>query len=200
MRLLIASALAVTCFASSPALAEDSLKTILDRVAKYESEGQIKKALEELSWAQNSLQEANKKKIAELLPKQIGDFVGGEVQSNDVMGMSATEREYTAGEKSIKLSLLGSSSAAGKAANNPFAAFGQIAMMGAGMDPSARTTRMNGRTTTIKQEQGSDQIEMMISLKNGSTVRLEASGVTDSKKFEELVQGLDLNPLENYLS
>lgn len=185
---------------ASPVFAEDSLRAILDRVVKLESEGQIKKALEELSWAQNSLNEANKKKIADLLPKQIGDFVGGEVSSNDVMGMSTTERKYTDGKRSIKLSLLGSAAGAGKTANNPFAALGQIAMMGAGMDPSARTTRMNGRTTTIKQESGSDQIEMMISLKNGSTVRLEASGVTDGKKFEEMVQGLDLTPLENYLS
>jgi hypothetical protein len=183
-----------------PAFAEDSLKTILDRVVKFESEGQIKKALEELSWAQNTLQEANKKKIAELLPKQIGEFVGGEVESNDVMGMSATEREYSAGEMTIKLSLLGSAASADKGGSNPFAAIGQIAMMGAGMDPSARKTRMNGRTTTIKQEAGSDQIEMMISLKNGSTVRLEANGMTDAKKFEEMVQGVDLNPLENYLS
>jgi len=111
MRRSMSVALIVGSLAAAPAFAEDSVKTICENVVKLESEGQIKKALEELSWAQNTLMEANQKKIASLLPAKIGDFVGDEVKNVDVMGMSATEREYRSGESSIKLSLLGSSAA-----------------------------------------------------------------------------------------
>jgi|LakMenEpi03Aug12_release.lakeMendotaPanAssembly.Ray.scaffolds.fasta_scaffold900689_1 hypothetical protein len=186
--------------AALPTFAEDSVKTICENVVKYEGEGQIRKALEELAWAHNALNQANRKKIAELLPKTIGEYAGGEVKNADVMGMSTTEREYTAAGSTIKLSLVGSSAGAAKNAGNPFAAFGQLAAMGAGFDPGAKTVRLSGRAVTLKQEAGSENVEVTIPLKNGALVRLEAEGIKDSKKFEDTLAKMDLNPLEDYLS
>jgi hypothetical protein len=53
---------------------------------------------------------------------------------------------------------------------------------------------------TLKQEAGSENVEVTIPLKNGALVRLEAEGIKDSKKFEDTLAKMDLNPLEDYLS
>jgi hypothetical protein len=95
---------------------------------------------------------------------------------------------------------VGSSAGAAKNAGNPFAAFGQLAAMGAGFDPGAKTVRLSGRAVTLKQEAGSENVEVTIPLKNGALVRLEAEGIKDSKKFEDTLAKMDLNPLEDYLS
>ena len=200
MRKISISFALASCLVAFPAFAEDSLQSIFDRVIALEKEGQFAKAISELAWAKSSLQDKNEKKVLSLLPAKLGEFVGNDGKSIDALGITATEKEYTSGSSRIKLSLIGGGNAGPAAANNPFAALGQMALLAGGMDPTAKQVRINGRTASMKEDKGARSAELTLGLKNGSTIRIEAQNFSDVKKLEELVQGANFDDLEKYLA
>lgn len=176
---------------SNIALADD-LKSILDKVNTFATEGNYSKALEELSWAKKELDKKYNDKLAGFLPDSLSGFTAGKAEINSAMGFTSIAREYSKDGARVRLEMQGGGAGGSGAGLGGLAALGQMAAM-FGQQPGQESMRIKGRTANLQKE-GS---EMTLFLDGGSmlTFRKE-SGTPDLKAMAE---ALDLDAIENFM-
>lgn len=177
----------------SSARAED-VNVILKRMNEYIAQENFPKALEELSWAEKEVQKMNMTKLGKVLPADVQGFTGQPVSTQSAMGFSTIEREYKKGTQQITLSIAG---AAG--AGSPAGGLAGLARMGMlmGAEQGSETFRLDGKTATLKTDEGSPEIT--VALDSGSILSLKAGSGVDQTVLKSFAEAIKVSEIDNYL-
>ena len=188
-RTLLAASLA-SLFLSQPALAED-INEVFKKVNEYVQQKNYPKAMEELGWAQRELEKMHQARLSELLPGEIDGFKGGDTQVQQVMGFSNIEREYSNGEKSVRVAISGAEGMGG------LAGIAKTGMMMGGTQAGKDQFRIAGRTANLDTTSGTP--ELTIFLESGSLLQLSTSEGVDGPALKKFAEGLKIADLDSYL-
>jgi hypothetical protein len=191
-RTLLAASLA-SLFLSQPALAED-INEVFKKVNEYVQQKNYPKAMEELGWAQKELEKMHQARLSELLPGEIDGFKGGDTQVQQVMGFSNIEREYSNGEKSVRVAITGTGGAEGMGG---LAGIAKMGMMMGGTQAGKDQFRIAGRTANLDSTSGTP--ELSIFLESGSLLQLSTSEGVDGPALKKFAEGLKVADLDAYL-
>lgn len=175
------------------AIAED-INEIFKKVNDYAQAKNYTKALEELSWAQKELIKLHQARLGDLLPAEVDGYKGAEAKIQSAMGFTNIERQYSQGEKEIKVSISGSSGGEGGMGN--LAGLAKMGMMFGGAQPGVDQFRLDGRTATLKTE---DSPELTVFLESGSLLQLTGSEGIDAAALKKFAEGLKIGELDSYL-
>jgi hypothetical protein len=174
------------------AYAED-INQVFSKVNEYVQQKNYPKALEELSWAQKELEKMHQGRLAELLPADVAGFKGNDPELNSALGFSNVEREYTNGEKSIRLSLTGTGGTEGMGG---LAGLAKMGMMMGGVQAGKDQFRIAGRTASLDT---TGTPELTVFLESGSLLQLSASEGVDGATLKKFAEGLKVADLDAYL-
>ena len=188
-RTILAASLA-SLFLSQPALAED-INEVFKKVNEYVQQKNYPKAMEELGWAQKELEKMHQARLSELLPGEIDGFKGGDTQVQQVMGFSNIEREYSNGEKSVRVAISGAEGMGG------LAGIAKMGMMMGGTQAGKDQFRIAGRTANLDTTSGTP--ELSIFLESGSLLQLSTSEGVDGPALKKFAEGLKVADLDAYL-
>lgn len=152
---------------------EENPSDLCMSAAELFKEGDIEGALEEARWCVTQLEQLQQGKTASLFKDEIAGYTGGELESQQSMGMSILNRQYTKEANSISVSL--SAGAAGSAMNN---LFGTIASMGMQGTPGKKI-RIQRRSAVLSEENGAPKI--VVTLKKGGMLTFSSSSVSSEE-------------------
>lgn len=185
-------ALSISIFLSTHTAVAEDIKSLLDKVQQYNSEGNYSKALEELAWVKKELETKYMSKLGDFLPASLAGMTGGQVETSSALGMTLVNRTYTNGANSAKVELNAGTAGAASAGMGGLAALGQMAAM-FGQQAGQTSMRIKGKTANLQQESG----EMTVFLDGGSmlTIRRE-NGTID---FKALAEAIDFDSIEKFM-
>ena len=192
-RHFIAAALFSLVCAQQPALAED-INEVFKKVNEYVQQKNYPKAMDELTWAQKELEKLHQERLSELLPAEVEGFKGGDTQVQQMMGFSNIEREYTNGDKNIRLAITGTSGTEGMGG---LAGIAKMGMMMGATQPGRDQFRINGRTASLDTTSGSP--ELSVFLESGSVLQLTTGDGVDGPALKKFAEALKIGDLDNYL-
>lgn len=176
-----------------PALAED-INEVFKKVNEYVQQKNYPKAMEELGWAQKELEKMHQTRLGELLPSDVAGFKGGQTEFQAVMGFTNIEREYTSGEKSIRVTITGTSGTEGMGG---LAGLAKMGMMMGGTQAGMDQFRIAGRTANLDTTNSSP--ELSIFLESGSILKLSSGEGVDGPALKKFAEGLKVADLDSYL-
>jgi hypothetical protein len=133
-------------------------------------------------------------RLSELLPGEIDGFKGGDTQVQQVMGFSNIEREYSNGEKSVRVAITGTGGAEGMGG---LAGIAKMGMMMDGTQAGKDQFRIAGRTANLDTTSGSP--ELTIFLESGSVLQLSTGDGVDGPALKKFAEGLKVADLDSYL-
>lgn len=191
-RPLIIAALSTLLFCQ-PAVAED-INDVFKKVNEYVQQKNYPKAMEELGWAQKELEKMHQARLAELLPGEVDGFKGGDTQVQQMMGFSNIEREYTNGDKNVRVAITGTGGAEGMGG---LAGIAKMGMMMGGTQAGKDQFRIAGRTASLDTTSGSP--ELTIFLESGSVMQLSTGDGVDGPALKKFAEGLKITDLDSYL-
>lgn len=192
-RYITAAALFSMLFAYQPALAED-INEVFKKVNEYVQQKNYPKAMEELTWAQKELEKLHQQRLSELLPGEVDGFTGGDTQVEQMMGFSNIEREYTKGDKNIRLAITGTSGTEGMGG---LAGIAKMGMMMGATQPGRDQFRISGRTASLDTTSGSP--ELSVFLESGSVLQLTTGDGVDGPALKKFAEALKIGDLDTYL-
>jgi hypothetical protein len=178
---------------AQPALSED-INEVFKKVNELVQQKNYPRAMEELSWAQKELEKLHQARLAQLLPSDVEGFKGGETEFQSVMGFTNIEREYQAGEKSIRLAITGTSGADGMGG---LAGIAKMGMMMGGVQSGTDQFRLAGRTAQLDSSSGSP--ELSVFLESGSILKLSAGDGIEGATLKKFAEALKIAELDSYL-
>lgn len=171
---------------SIPVWAEDSPKDACNKAATLFADDDLDSALEEAKWCVTLLEQLQQARTGQFFKDTILGYVGGQIESQNMMGFSSTQREYQKGDAFINVTLNGMASSGGMDA---LSALAQLGMNAGG----GKKVRIQKRTAVVIDQDG--QVEIMISMKKGGTLAFESNSVSaeEVQKFAEAfpVEALD---------
>ncbi len=186
------AAIIISCTVKS-ALAED-INQVFKKVNEYVQQKNYPKAMEELTWAQKELEKMHQTRLGELLPGDIEGFKGGQAEFQSVMGFTNIEREYTSGEKSIRITITGTNGTDGMGG---LAGLAKMGMMMGGTQAGIDQFRISGRTANLDTTSGSPELNVF--LESGSILKLSSSEGVDGAALKKFAEGLKVADLDSYL-
>lgn len=194
MRKILITATLLTSFITQNAFGED-INEVFKKVNEYVQQKNYPRAMEELSWAQKELEKLHQTRIGELLPAEVNGYKGGETKVQQAMGFSNIEREYTSGDKQIRVSISGSTGTEGLGG---LAALGKMGMMMGGAQSGREQFRIGGRTATLDTTNSSPEISVF--LESGAILQLSTSsdGI-DGPALKQFAESLKINAIDTYL-
>ena len=146
---------------------EDIITACNEAARLLKDDNDISAALEEARWCVEGLEQMKTQIAQNVLPDEVEGFVGGEISSQSVMGMTMIERIYTNNGGEISVSLTsGGGAASGLAA---------IAQMGLSMGSQTGTKIRVQRRTVVDMSQG-DEPTFMVQLKSGGILNITSEG------------------------
>ncbi len=164
----------------SPALAaaDDPAEIFKEVISLYE-DGDIDGALEEAKWGVERIEQLRQDKVSAVFPDEVGDFKGTPLSKNKAMGIMVTERNYSMGGNSVKVSLT-----EGAAGGGALGGLGALAQM-AGSMGGGRSVRIQRRKGTA-MEQGSRRT-VNLTMNSGGNLSFESSNLSldEVLKFAE---------------
>lgn len=176
-----------------PAFAED-INEVFKKVNEYVQAKNYPKAMEELSWAQKELEKLHQARLSELLPAEVEGFKGGDTQVQQMMGFSNIEREYTNGDKSIRVAITGTGGTEGMGG---LAGIAKMGMMMGATQSGRDQFRIAGRTASLDTTDGSP--ELSVFLESGSILQLSADEGIDGAALKKFAEALKVADLDSYL-
>jgi protein subunit release factor A len=189
MKLKIAGLLFLT-LSSNTLIAED-IKTLLDKVQQYNSEGNYSKALEELTWVKKEIETKYMAKLGELLPTTLAGYTGEKAETSSALGMNHVSKKYK-NESNTAVIEITSGSGGAAAGMGGLAALGQMAAM-FGQQQGQATIRIKGKTANLQAEAG----EMTIYLDGGTMISIkQENGKVD---FKTLAEAIDFDSIEKFM-
>jgi len=192
-RLICVATLLSLCFSYQSALGED-INEVFKKVNEYTQQKNYPKAMEERTWAQKELEKLHQQRLSELLPAEVDGFKGGDTQVQQMMGFSNIEREYTNGDKNIRLAITGTSGTDGMGG---LAGIAKMGMMMGATQPGRDQFRINGRTASLDTTSGSP--ELSVFLESGSVLQLTTGDGVDGPALKKFAEALKIGDLDTYL-
>ncbi|MEY4668838.1 MAG: hypothetical protein RL518_1537 [Pseudomonadota bacterium] len=173
----------------------EDINDVFKKVNEYVQQKNYPKAMEELSWAQKELEKLHQERLSELLPAEVNGFKGGETQVQQMMGFSNIEREYSNGEKTIRIAITGTGGTEGMGG---LAGLAKMGMMMGATQSGRQQFRINGRTANL--DTTNDSPELSIFLESGALMQLTSSGEgVDGEALKKFAEGLKIAELDTYL-
>ncbi len=184
---ILFSSLILSLSSASMAYAEETPSDICKSAAQLFEEGDIEGALEEARWCVTQLEQLKQGQTAGFFKDEVAGYSGGELNSQQTMGMSILERNYTKDGAIISVSMSGG--AAGNAMNS---LLGSIASMGM-QSTAGKKIRIQRRTAMLTDDNGSAQI--VVTLKSGGILTFSSDSVSgdDLLAFAEKFPVADLD-------
>jgi hypothetical protein len=192
-RYIIAAAAFSSYLFSQSAFGED-INEVFKKVNEYVQQKNYPKAMEELSWAQKELEKLHQTRLSELLPAEVDGFKGGDTQVQQMMGFSNIEREYTNGEKNIRVAITGTSGTEGMGG---LAGIAKMGMMMGATQGGRDQFRINGRTASL--DTTNDSPELSVFLESGAVLQLTTGGGVDGPALKKFAEALKIADLDTYL-
>ena len=155
--------------------AEEDPSESCSTAAELFKDGDVEGALEEARWCVTQLEQLKQNQTSTFFTDEILGYKGGELSSQQAMGMSVVERSYDKGGKYIEVSLTGGTSGG---ANNAFAAIASFGMQSA----QGQKVRIQKRTAVVSNDDGT--VQVMITLKSGGMLNFESSNVSSDEVVE----------------
>ena len=155
--------------------AEDDPAETCSSAAELFREGDVEGALEEARWCVTQLEQLKQNQTSSYFSDEILGYKGGELSTQQAMGMSIVERSYSKDGKDIDVTLTGGASGG---ANNPFAAIASMGMQAA----QGQKVRIQKRTAIVSNEGGTANV--MVTLKSGGILTFESNDVSSDELVE----------------
>lgn len=172
------------------AIAQDDPASACRQAADYFEEGDLEGALDEARWCVESLEQIRQEQTLSLFPEAQGGYEGGELSSQNTMGMMIMSRSYRNDTDNIDVTLTG-----GGAAGAGLAALMQYgANMNSGQGKKIRVQR---RTVMDMSEPGNAQF--LVQMKSGGMMTFESSSL-DSDSLLEFVKAFPIADIDDALS
>lgn len=190
---IIAASLLSSLLLTSSAYGED-INDVFKKVNEYVQQKNYPKAMEELSWAQKELEKLHQERLSELLPAEVNGFKGGDTQVQQMMGFSNIEREYTNGEKSIRIAITGTGGTDGMGG---LAGLAKMGMMMGATQSGRDQFRISGRTATL--DTTNDSPELSIFLESGALMQLTTGDGVNGDALKKFAESLKIAELDTYL-
>jgi len=192
MKKVITIAALLTSLAN-PAFGED-INEVFKNVNEYVQAKNYPKAMEELSWAQKEIEKLHQGRLAELLPAEVEGFKGGDTQVQQMMGFSNIEREYTNGEKTIRVAITGTGGTEGMGG---LAGIAKMGMMMGATQSGRDQFRIAGRTASLDTTDSSP--ELSVFLESGSILQLSTDEGIDGAALKKFAEVLKVAEIDSYL-
>lgn len=170
--LLLFSGLVSGLSLAPPVYAEESPAETCKAAAELFNEGDVEGALEEARWCVTQLEQLKQNQTATFFTDEILGYKGGELTSQQAMGMSIVERSYNKKGNVIDVSLTGGISSG---VNSAFAAIASFGMQSA----QGQKIRIQKRTAMVSNDGGTAQV--MVTLKSGGMLNFESSNVSSDE-------------------
>lgn len=154
----------------SPVHATETAETITacEDAARLLAEKDIDGALEEAQWCLEGIEQLKQNQTLAVFPDEVLEFVGGEIDSQEALGIKMIERNYLKDSDSIKVALTG-----GGAASAGLAALAGLGLnLGAGANKKIRVQR---RTVLDMTDGGA--VQYMVKLKSGMMLTISSNNV-----------------------
>ncbi|MEE9319171.1 MAG: hypothetical protein V3U76_01880 [Granulosicoccus sp.] len=145
-------------FAQSAEDATEACNEAARLIAKKDIDG----ALEEARWCVESLQQMKQQQTLAVMPDEVKDFVGGDIEENTIMGMTMIERSYTRDDETIKVSMTSG------AASGALAGLTQMAL---GMGGGGKKMRIQKRTV-VDMSEADGKASFVVQLKSGGMLTI----------------------------
>ncbi|MFK7994965.1 MAG: hypothetical protein AB8B87_12555 [Granulosicoccus sp.] len=155
------------------------------------NEGDFVGALDEAEWCVESLRQLKQQRTLTVFPDAVDGFEGGEIDNQSAMGMTIIEREYTADNRSVSVSLTGGVAGGGLAALAQFAS-------GMGAGAGGKKMRVQKRTVIDMGGDGG-QAEYMVQLKSGGMLMITSNDL-DSDALLDFVKAFPIAELDEAIT
>lgn len=157
-------------------------------------EDDIDGAIEEANWCLTGLTQLKEEIKLSLLPDELEGFVGGEIETESVLGMNSVTRVYTQDGDSLTVTLLTSGGDGGALAG--FGELGKLlqSMEGAGGAASGKKVRIQRRTVIASDDGGEGSLS--VELKSGGTLTVESQDL-DSDELIDFLREFPLAELDD---
>lgn len=172
----------------SPVSATETAETITacEDAGKLLAENDIDGALEEAKWCLEGIEQLKQNQTLAVFPDEVMDFIGGEIDKQEALGIKMIERDYVKDNESIKVSLAG-----GGAASAGLAA---LAGLGLNLGDGAKKKIRVQRLTLLDMSDGGSA-QYMVKLKSGLMLTISSDNV-DAEKTLEFVRAFPLAELD----
>ncbi len=188
-KLLICLPLCFTAIANNAYAQDDGPGSACREAAQLFEADDIAGALEEARWCVEALEQLKQQGTADLFPETINGFNGGEVQTQNAMGMSITERVYSKGGNNIDVNYTGGGAAAGGLA--------ALANMGMTMGGGGKKLRIQRHVVLDTSSQGN--AEFIVTMKSGGMLNVSSSN-TDYDTVLEFLKAFPIKEIDNAMS
>lgn len=177
---------------------DEAAQACLDAAKLIQEDDDLEGAIEEATWCLTGLKQLQEEIKLSIFPDELEGFVGGEIENQNVMGMTMIGRSYTRDGDTITLSMMGSS---GDGAG-PLGALGDLgklfgAMEGAGAAAGGKKIRIQKRTVVMNDDGGTGTLA--ISLKSGGTLNVESAEL-DSDELVEFMREFPIAELDDAMA
>lgn len=158
-------------------------------------EDDIDGAIEEANWCLTGLTQLKEEIKLSLLPDELEGFVGGEIETESVLGMNSVTRVYTQDGDSLTVTLLTSGGEGGA-----LAGFGELGKLLQSMEgvggaaSSGKKLRIQRRTVVASDEGGEGNLS--VELKSGGTLTVESQDL-DSDELIDFLREFPLAELDD---
>lgn len=158
-------------------------------------EDDLDAALEEANWCVTGLKQLKDEIKLSLLPDEILGYVGGDIENENIMGMSTVKRVYAQDGDKLTVSLITSGDLGG--ALGGLGELGKLfgALEGAGgAAAGGKKIRIQRRTVLVSDEGGSGALT--VQLKSGGTIQVESRDL-DSDELVEFMREFPIAEIDD---
>ena len=154
-------------------------------------------AIEEASWCLTALRQLNDQNTLSLLPDELDDYIGGEIENENVMGMKSISRIYTRDGESLTVTLVTTGGADGAMAGlgELGALFGAMNAAGGADAAGAKKIRIQRRTVLVSDDDDGTA-SLKVELKSGANLQVE-SEILDSDDLIEFMQEFPIAEIDD---
>lgn len=150
------------------------------------------RALEELKWCRNSIEELHYEKLTEIVSRPIVGYEPQEASVEGALGIATLEGLYSNGADEIRLSITGGAAASSQANTGLGALAGLASAFGVRAE-GTRQVRVAGLTGQIEED--GDGVSLMLTMSGGTIVTIEGPEAETVEAFAEEI----IPDLEDYL-
>lgn len=160
-----------------------------DDFQRYVERQDFPRALEELGWCRNSIEELHYDKLREIVNRPIVGYEPQETSVEGALGIATLEARYSNDTDEIRLSITGGAAASSQANTGLGALAGLASAFGVRAE-GTRQVRVAGLTGQLEED--GDEVSLMLTMSNGAIVSIEGPDADTVEEFaEEIVPDLE---------
>jgi len=171
---------AMTTYSSQLSAQESKADTIAacEEAARLLEDGDIDAALDEAEWCREGLLQMKQSQTLAVFPDEVGDYKGGEVTNDDVLGMVTMGRVYQNDGKSLDLQLVSGGIAGIGSLGQLFNSLGSLA--------GADGEKIRIQRRTVVNSSDDSNAMLTVTLKSGGMLTVKSSTVSGDAAVEFL--------------